>query len=132
VRPGNANTEQNMPDSPAERAFQLATEVYFVTPDALLPSGFRSLGHYPMVVPPRQGETVTICDGLGGDVRRFHVYAVIHHMPPHATVSDRQPDQSMIAECTCVLATQVSAEDVNRAIVGLCQTDHRRHREMFG
>ncbi len=112
-----------MPPHPAVVCDSVATEVYFVEPDPIAPSGFRALGHFPMGHPPRMHETVTLPDAVGAQPRLYKVCEVIHHMPrtPQVFSEDRRPLASYA--CTCVVRQNVTDADIARVVFKLCQSD---------
>ncbi len=95
-------------------------KVTFVEPCPADPSGFSSLGTYPMFVPPRRNEVVSLQPTLGGFRARFRVLEVIHHLPPMG-----MGEESQVLERTVsvVLHRVVRRGDLDRLVHALCDND---------
>jgi len=98
--------------------------VVYVVADPNSPDGFRKLGTYRMLVPPRINETVTIAEALGGKFGRYQVLEVIHNMPAPGF-----PD--ILTESVVLLRGVFTPGDRERALANLCRRDDHTGRSMI-
>ena len=97
------------------------TNVVYVVADPACDIGYRKLGNYRMLVPPRINETVTISEGMGGKFGRYQVLEVIHNMPAPGL-----PD--VLTETVVLLRGIFTPGDRERAIGALCKRDDHTGR----
>ncbi len=95
----------------------VGVSVTYVEPSGSSRDGLRTLGHYPMAVPPRKGETVVLEPAHRADMTRYVVQEVIHHM------GRRGVPRTLVA-VTVLLVPVLSGSDVDRVMSNLCGPGH--------
>ncbi len=104
------------------------TWVRFVEARSGSAEGFLTRGEYQMTVPPRKGETVTLRPTPEGELTRYTVFEVIHHLP----LLDSPPDE-MVNECEVVIGQVVTEQEREQVIGSLCaRAGHRKPRLRVG
>lgn len=87
--------------------------VTFVEPSSADPGGCRRIGTYPMAAVPRRGETVVMRPAFRGEMARYRVRELIHHMP--------DPGIPDVSAGVMVFVTPVlTRNDRERALLTLC------------
>lgn len=97
------------------------TNVIYAVLDPTAEDGYRKIGQYRMLVPPRINETITCQDELRGPFGRFKVLEVVHNLPAMGL-----PD--LVTDCVVLLQPVFTSGDRARALAAIAKRDDHTGR----